>query len=60
METVVRYNGKKKIWFFINHNDGKAIIKKTPKGKDLINDKKSSGGSITLDRYGVAIILEIT
>jgi beta-galactosidase len=58
VETVLRYNGKKKIWFFINHNDDEAKIKKTPKGKDLISGKKNNGGEITLDRYGVAVILE--
>ncbi len=58
VETVLRYNGDKKIWFFINHNDGEASINETPKGKDLIEGKKNNGGEITLDRYGVAVIME--
>ncbi|MFA6294180.1 MAG: beta-galactosidase [Victivallales bacterium] len=58
VETVVRYSGKKKIWFFINRNDGKVKIQKTPKGNDLISGKKSSGGPIILDRYAVSVISE--
>lgn len=58
VEAVVRYNENKKIWFFINHNDGKIKIQKTPKGKDLINGKNNSGGAMTLAQYGVAVILE--
>jgi beta-galactosidase len=58
VETVVRYNGKKKIWFFINHADGKVKIGKTPRGRDLVSGKETSGGKITLDRYELAVILE--
>jgi beta-galactosidase len=58
VETVVRYVEKKKLWFFINHNDGKARIQKTPKGRNLTNGKISSGAEIILDRYEVSVILE--
>ncbi|HBC87600.1 MAG TPA: beta-galactosidase [Lentisphaeria bacterium] len=58
VETVLRFNGKKKIWFFMNHNDGKVTVKKTPAGENLITGAKNSGKAITLERYGVAVIRE--
>jgi beta-galactosidase len=50
IETVVRCNGKKKIWFFINHNDCESSIKETPAGKNLLTGGDNPGNTITLDR----------
>lgn len=57
VEVVLRRDEERKLWFFMNRSDDAVTIPSTPNGTDLITDKKS-GGSVTLERYGVSIILE--
>ena len=58
VESVLRYNEHKKIWFFINDTDSKMKLPRTPKGLDLISGRKNAGGAMTLERYGTAVIKE--
>jgi len=55
VEVVVREKDGKELWFFINHNDAKVSLKTSPKGIDLITGI-ATGGSLTLDHNGVAVI----
>jgi len=55
VEVVVRESADKEVWFFINHNDNEAVIRKMPAGKDLIT-AKATEGAMTLGRYGVAVV----
>jgi len=55
VEVVVREDDDKKLWFFINHSDDQVSIKNSPEGIDLISGAKS-GGCLTMDRNGVAVI----
>ncbi len=55
VEVVVREKEGSELWFFINHSDEEVHLKTTPEGVDLISGEVS-GGSLKLDRNGIAII----
>lgn len=56
VEVVLRKNGRKKLWFFINMGEKKANLKNTPSGKNLITGKNTGGKGLSLPAYGVAVI----
>lgn len=57
VEVMLREGRGKKVWFFINGRDSRARVSKTPAGMDLVTGRRS-GGSLSLDRFAVAVIRE--
>jgi beta-galactosidase len=55
VEVVVREKRGSDLWFFINHNDAEVRLESMPEGTNLISGE-TSGGALTLERNGVAVI----
>lgn len=57
VEVVLRSDGQRRIWFFMNRGDERVRLPRTPAGDSLLDDQPS-GGPVFLERHGVLIIRE--
>jgi beta-galactosidase len=58
VETVLRTDGQRRIWFFVNRGDAPARLPTTPVGMSLTDDEDATGGSVVLEQHGVLVIQE--
>ena len=58
VETVLRTDGTRRIWFFANRGDAPVVVPHTPEGVSLTDDEDVGGGPVTLERHGVLIVQE--
>ena len=56
VEVVQRTDGKRTLWFLINHGDVAATVPMAPAGTDLVTGTVRSAGPLTLDPWGVAVL----
>ena len=56
IEAVERTDGKRSVWFFINHTDDTAVLPSSPQGRNLLTGEIAPGGAVSLPRHGVAVI----
>ena len=55
VEVSIRQNGKRKLLFLVNHTEEKQSVA-VPAGKTELISGAKTGGTIKLDKYGVAVV----
>jgi beta-galactosidase len=57
VEVVLRTDGQRRVWFFMNRGDERVRLPRTPAGDSLLDDQPG-GAAAFLERHGVLIIRE--